>query len=564
MKKQERKIKYFLYARKSSDSEDRQVQSIPDQIRVLKELAADNGIEVAEIFQESRSAKEPGRSVFTEMIKRINKGEANGLIVWKINRLARNPIDGGTISWMLQQGTIQHIQTYGRSYYPEDNVLMMQVELGMANQYVRDLSTDTKRGIRAREESGLPNGVAPIGFMNDLLAEPGNRGWLIDNDRFNLIQQLLHIYIKGQYSIRKLTEIANNQMGLRTPIRKKQGGKKLVISYVCDTILKNPVYAGFFFSKNGDRHELHPDIPRMISEDQYWQIQSILGNRGRPRPSKIVFAYTGQMICGECGGVVTAEHKHQLICPTCRKKFSYPNKTHCPECGTAIQEMNNPTYLHYIYYHCTKKKNPNCSEGSIRERDIDEYLSSYFLKNLKMSKSLIEWCIKNLNALNSSDQKNEFNRKRSLTEVITKKEKEYRELALMRAKDQLDDDEFTSLKGPLKGEIEALRQELGRLGQKDKDQHKETFRAFSMTQGLDEIFRNGTTQEKKDALLEIGSNLTLKDKKLSISHTKPCYAIINGLLAAKTKNPRFEPENIQDISEQNEDFIAVRSTLLPR
>ena len=100
------------------------------------------------------------------MIERITKGEASGIIAWKVNRLARNPVDGGTISWMLQQGVVKHIQTYGRSYYPEDNVLMMAVELGMANQYVRDLSIDTKRGIRTREESGLPNGVASIGFLN--------------------------------------------------------------------------------------------------------------------------------------------------------------------------------------------------------------------------------------------------------------------------------------------------------------------------------------------------------------------------------------------------------------
>ena len=553
-----------MYCRKSSDAEDRQVQSIPDQIRELRELAAENGIEIVEIFQESKSAKAPGRPVFTEMINRINKGEAKGLIVWKINRLARNPIDGGTISWMLQQGVIKHIQTYGRSYYPDDNVLMMSVELGMANQYVRDLSVDTKRGIRAREEGGLPNGVAPVGFLNDLSAEAGNRGWLVDKDRFPLIKQMLELYLTGKYSVRTLTCVANEEMGLRTPIRKRQGGKKFVISYTCDTILKSTVYAGFFFSKTGERHELHPDLPRMITEEQYWQIQKILGNKGRPRPSKINFSYTGRMTCGSCGGAVTAEHKHQLICSEreCRKKFAYPNKTHCPGCGIAIKKMENPTYLHYTYYHCTKKKKPDCSEGSIRESDIDDYLASYFKEKMKISQSLSEWCVKNLDALEANDKQSEFERKESLMKTVAKKENEYKELVLMKAKGMLSDDDFISVKGPLRGEIEALKRELMGFGNVDQSRLKNAYKAFEMAPGLDEIFKNGSIDEKKDALSEIGSNLILKDKKLSITNKKIYEAIMSGLLTAKMKNKKFEPENSEANKDKTEVFASVCPTLL--
>ncbi len=126
MKKQieHRKIRYFMYCRRSSDTEDRQVQSIDAQKRELLEFAKEHGLEIVQILEESQSAKAPGRPVFTNMIERINRGEADGLLVWKLNRLARNPIDGGTISWMLQQRIIKHIQTYGNSFYPDDNVIV--------------------------------------------------------------------------------------------------------------------------------------------------------------------------------------------------------------------------------------------------------------------------------------------------------------------------------------------------------------------------------------------------------------------------------------------------------
>src|SRR3989344_4766823 len=109
MNKENEKIKYFVYARKSSESEDRQMASIDDQINELKKIAEENDLNVIDILSESKSAKNPaGRAVFNQMLERIHRGEAQGIICWKLNRLARNPIDGGQISWMVQQGAIQH------------------------------------------------------------------------------------------------------------------------------------------------------------------------------------------------------------------------------------------------------------------------------------------------------------------------------------------------------------------------------------------------------------------------------------------------------------------------
>ncbi len=108
--------KFFLYARKSSEAEDKQVASIDAQIEELTKIARIENLEIVRVFSEAQSAKAPGRPIFNEMIQRVYNREAQGIICWKLDRLARNPVDGGTINWMLQQGAIQHIRSFERSY----------------------------------------------------------------------------------------------------------------------------------------------------------------------------------------------------------------------------------------------------------------------------------------------------------------------------------------------------------------------------------------------------------------------------------------------------------------
>jgi len=155
------KIKYFIYARKSSESEDRQVQSIDDQVNRLKKLANDLNLDIKKTYTEAKSAKKPdNRPIFDEMIQRIENGEAEGILCWQINRLSRNPIDSGKLSWLLQRGILKSIQTIDRQYLPEDNVLLFSVESGVANQYILDLSKNTKRGMLSKLEKGWQTGVA--------------------------------------------------------------------------------------------------------------------------------------------------------------------------------------------------------------------------------------------------------------------------------------------------------------------------------------------------------------------------------------------------------------------
>ena len=220
MRQEADKIKYFLYARKSSESEDRQVQSIDDQVNRLKKLASDLNLDIKKSYTEAKSAKKPNnRPIFDEMIKRIENGEADGILCWQINRLSRNPIDSGKLSWLLQQGILKSIQTIERQYLPDDNVLLFNVESGMANQYILDLSRDTKRGMLKKLNAGWQTGVAPLGYLND----KENKVIVKDPERFNLVRKMWDLMLTGNYTPPKILEIANNEWSFRTRKFKRIG-----------------------------------------------------------------------------------------------------------------------------------------------------------------------------------------------------------------------------------------------------------------------------------------------------------------------------------------------------
>ena len=227
--------KYFLYARKSTDVEDKQVLSIEAQLAELRTLAKSEGLEIANEFVEKRTAKMPGRPVFNEMIKRIQKGEAQGIICWKLDRLARNPVDGGQISWMLQQNIIQHIRAHNSHYYSGDNVLMMSVEFGMANQFIRDLSSNVKRGLRAKVKRGEFPSVAPTGYQNDVRT----KRIVVDKEKSKVILSAFELYAKGNLRLEDISNFLfeNGVKSYYGNILHKDSAKR---------ILSNPFYYGHF------------------------------------------------------------------------------------------------------------------------------------------------------------------------------------------------------------------------------------------------------------------------------------------------------------------------------
>lgn len=544
-------LKYFTYCRKSSEDSHRQIASIGDQINSLSNLAKNEGLKIAhKPFTEERSAKDPGRPIFNEVLDRIEKGEANALLCWDIDRLYRNPVDEGRLRWLLQKGTIQVIRTPYRSFYPEDAGLLMGVEGGRATDYVIRLSKNVKRGLNSKAMRGWRPSGGPIGYLN-VGIEKGSKTIASDPDRFPLVRRMWDLFLTGTYSVREIRDLAANEWGLRTLQRRRIGGKPLSMSHMYN-IFADSFYYGYYPWKDpetGEERMIKGNHEPMITEAEYWRAQTLLGKKGKIKPRTREFAFTGLIHCGECGGSVTAEEKHQLICTGCKFKFAYENKVACPKCETPIEEMKGPTILHYTYYHCIKKTNPNCTQKTIRLEDLEDQFKAELAK-ITIDEDYLQVALDYLR-----DKQSDFGQEETAMRVSLESAYEACQTRLknlhnayispQNAKQELyTPEEFSKLKAEIVNERDGIEKQLSHVKEKLDKSLQATERTFNFCAFALHHFNTGDLRKKRTIFGTIGSNIILKDKKLTVERLHPFLLIENEFRAQRQLQDGLEPGKV--------------------
>lgn len=486
--------------------------SLEDQESEMLGIAKRLGLNIVDTIKESQSAKKPGRPRFNEMIVRINSGEADGVLCWKINRLARNPVDGGQISWMLQQSVIKHIQTYSRDYRPSDNVIMMAVELGMANQFVNDLSTDVKRGMRQKAERGWnPQRSLPIGYKHLKGYEKGQIEIVSTKDLVTA-KQLFNSMLEGNYSASDIQRLSQTY-GLVNKHGKYYGLQTIL------NMLTSEFYCGYYYWKNADgievRHKGKHEA--ILTEDEFNHVQKLLGNKGRPtRVNKLDFAFRGPLSCGECGMAITAETKVRCICTNCKFKFSCKVQTACPKCHTDLSEMKHPQLYKNVYYHCTKKrKDYVCQQSVIDERDLNEQVLET-LKNVEISDDFYHWAISALKHMHGAEMVTQDEVTKQLEVKASSLRKRLDQLVVMRADGEISSEQLARMNQDTEIELRNLEREQKGLNDRMSQWVSTADKYLSFAERLTEKFNKANNEEKRLMLGTLGSTLELKDRKLHV------------------------------------------------
>lgn len=532
-------IKYFIYARKSSEDKNRQVQSIDSQIEFLKDFAKRNSLQIVDILHEEKSGKTPGiRPIFAKLIKRIEDEEANGILVWKLDRIARNLLDGGRVIDMLQNGVIKEIRTPEDVHRPTDNVYSIAIQLCGANQYSRDLSVNVKRGLKSKLDKGWMPGTAPLGYLNTRTEIRGENYILKDPERFDLIRKAWDLMLTGNYVPTQILDKLNNDWGFRTRGSKKRGGKPMSRSTIY-RMFTNSFYTGLITYGGLLVQGKHEPV---ITLEEFDRVQVLLGREGKPRPTHNEYAYTGQLRCGECSGIISGTFKKKLI-----KKTGKLQDYVLYYCLCARREPEKCVQKHYT--------NVEKINEAI-EKEID---------SLTILPEFKDWALEILAEKNDKEITDRTKIYEAQQKAVNETQKQLDNLTQMRLRDMIDDEEYLREKTRLKNELTMLRATLKGTEERADNWIKLTEQTFEFACYAHKAFLFGDAQTKREILATIsGLNCTLKDHLLKINAVEWLVPIKELYPALEAKYKAFEPTETHDAQRQKAAFAALSPELRGR
>ena len=330
--------KYCLYARKSTESEERQVLSIDSQIKEMLQLAEKEGLLVADIKRESHSAKETGqRPIFNELIEDLQLGKFNGILTWAPDRISRNAGDLGKVVDLMDSGVLKEIRTYGQKFSNNPNEKFLLMILGSQAKLENDnRGINVKRGLRTRVEMGLWPGVAPLGYLNQKLMDKKCQV-IVDPLRAPTIKKMFEKVAYEHYSGRKIYNWLKHELNFYT-----RGNKPLTLSGIY-RILDNPFYYGVFEHPKASGNWYNGKHEPLINQELFEKAKAQLKRDQIVRENK-EFAFTKLFTCGYCGGGISAEEKYK--------------------------QLKDGTHARYIYYGCSRARDRNCKNKYIREEEL--------------------------------------------------------------------------------------------------------------------------------------------------------------------------------------------------
>ena len=472
--------KFFLYARKSTDIEDMQVQSIEGQLDELRLLAKRENITIVEELVEKQSAKVPGRPIFNKMLEMIEEGRANGIISWHPDRLARNSVDGGRIIYLVDTEKISALKfnTFWFEPTPQGK-FMLSISFSQSKYYVDSLSENTRRGLRQKARNGNFPGVAPRGYLNDTR----NRTIVVNKKIAPLIVEAFEKYSYGNVRLKDISCFLATKGIITTK------NKSLCLSET-KKILSNSFYFGLF-KWSGEVYEgRHTPI---ISKALFDKVQEVLASRNHQwinaNVKKVHKQYIGLLKCGECGMAITAEVQPKYYKETNRR-------------------------VEYTYYHCTKKsKIVGCTQSHyVSETNLHSQLTT-LIKKYTLKKTWVNQMLLKLKIEESDIAK-------SCLDVISIKRKDLEQidiklkLLLDSYLDQIiDKDDFQNKKFELMSKRKTLEEQILSL-KKNQGNWIEPFKNWIIeATGVDQIISTQDKQQIKVLASKIfGSNLFLENK----------------------------------------------------
>lgn len=513
-----------IYARVSSKEQEREGFSIPAQLELLEKYAQKQNFNISEKFVDIETAKKSGRTNFVKMLSFLKKHkDVKTVLVEKTDRLYRNLPDYVTIDGLnldlhfVKEGVILNDNSHSSEKF------MHLIKVGMAKQYIDNLSEEVRKGIAEKCKEGLYPAKAPVGYKN-VTSETGKKIIVPDPISAPYIKKCYELYLSGMYSFKSLAKKLSEDGFL---INGKPCKKCNV-----EVILANPIYYGDFIHKGVKYKGKHEPI---IPYELWVAVQEKKHLSGSPRVIVHNFPYTNLIKCAKCGCYMTAEIKKGK----------------------------------YIYYHCTGNKGGNCKRSYLRQEVIEQAIAE-ILQQLYISEDDIVRVKDTVKDLLRKTEQYDETKIDTLNATIKRLKSRLNKLYIDRIDGVIDEDFYNENRKAWQTEIDDAQIGLNAILKNNKYFIEDVSRVLELCKNASYVYLNGNDDEKRKLVNLLCSNLSWDGENLHIE-LKSAFGKI--LKSAKNQKlwgepTKFEPAiNILCLSKyfvnniSNKDFIVLCETL---
>lgn len=479
--------RYILYARRSTDSEDKQILSLDSQVEEMQRVAEIRELEIDEVVKESGSARQPNtRPLFAEMMKKVRAGKVTGILAWKLDRLARNMVEGGEIIYLLSEGILKEVVTPEGVYTGSgDSKFMMAMLFGAAAKMTDDLSLAVRRGNRTVLKKGQVPGPVPLGYMktHEFEAEPGSGRVIPDPERFDLVRGIWTDVLAGK-SLKEAWQRARDG-GLASRPTTKSLARPISLASVYG-ILGTRFYTGTI--RWGDEEWQGEHAP-MVTAAEYAKVQARIGRRGPvvEKPIHEPYLFKDLLRCGHCGRHLVGE-RHE-----------------------------KPSGLTFTYYRCTRRGTgeyqchaPAPSEEQLVE-DVVRTLQRVTVESRyrKWAKDAIEWWA-------AREEGSVHSRVKSATRDLAQAEHELARLLDLYLQQLLTKEDFIIRRANLTKKVDHLRDALARPAQELEQWRAAKGELSHLGDYIAREFANGDPKRRSSILERAIENIVVTNRTCEV------------------------------------------------
>jgi site-specific DNA recombinase len=314
---------YFAYARVSTPRQGEKGVSLQEQKAAIERYAAAHGLEITRWFEERESAAHAGRKAFTDMLRMLRFRKAQGVVIHKIDRSARNMQDWADVGKLADAGVEVHFATENVDLKTVAGRLSADIQAVVAAHYSRNLREEVKKGLYGRLKQGFYPFRAPIGYLDQGAAKEK----VADPVRAPLVQEAFSLYSSGRFSLPDLVR----EM-FRQGLRNRNGGPVTVNGFA--TILKNPFYIGLIkIERSGQTFSGNHEL--LVTTELFEKAQAILAGKRPDRSGKHRFTYSRIARCKTCGYSLIASRRKGHVYYRCHNR-PFKNPPVCPP--TTVRE----------------------------------------------------------------------------------------------------------------------------------------------------------------------------------------------------------------------------------